>query len=441
MKSTTRKLASLFLTPLALGIALLANHARAQQTAPAPASASASAPLTVEERLSRLEAEVSALRQENRQLRAQIGTSSTTTTTTAVAPASAPAVAPATPALVSVKPAASEQWISVGGFIMAQAEAGDQIDSRFNAGSSNDRIYLRRARIVLGGHFAENFDFKVSAEMGGALGGKTGMSGALADGFISWTKLPALNVTIGQFKSGFGYEFLYNDTATYAIEHALVTDTLTLNRQIGAQASGALLNSRLTYALGVFNGNATNTSANDNNEFLYTARLAAAPVKTKIPTLGWDAVWNIGVNAYRSNDATVTMPDGTPAPGFPGRGRRTGLGVDTQLALGPCSLWFEYLTTEFAPANPAFATNKVTANGWYLLGEYTIVPKKWQALVRYDTYNPNTDLPRLSTDAWTLGVNYLIKGDDLKLMLNYTTSTPANAARANRVLLRVQTVF
>ena len=59
---TTRKLASLLLAPLALAAMLLANHARAQQTAPAP--------LTTEQRLSKLESEVNALRQENQQLRA-----------------------------------------------------------------------------------------------------------------------------------------------------------------------------------------------------------------------------------------------------------------------------------------------------------------------------------------------------------------------------------
>jgi len=271
------------------------------------------------------------------------------------------------------------------------------------------------------------------------------MRGQLADGFVSWTKFPEINLTIGQFKSGFGYEFLYNDATLCTIEHALVSDLLTLNRQIGIQASGALLGSRLTYALGVYNGNAVNNNVNDNNQFLHTARLAGVPVKTKIPSLNWDAAWTIGANAYRSTDGAVTLPAGI-LPGTAFSGRRTGLGVDTQLAAGPFALWFEYLTAKY---EPTAAANKTTVNGWYLQGAWTFVPKKWQAVARYDTFSPEARVSANKANTWTLGVNYFIKGDDLKLMLDYVTSTPGTRAgniyqesgRANRLLLRAQAQF
>lgn len=427
----------------------------------------ATEPLTleqrIEQRLAKLETEVAALRQENRQLRAEIATRAIANTTDeAPAPdvASARTTSPAAPApdastplAAIIKPGGNTEWLSVGGFIQAQAETGDAPDTRFTSASagkaSNNRFYLRRARIVLGGHFAENFDIRVTAEMAGSLSSSGGMRGQLADGFISWTKYPALNATVGQFKTTYGHEFLYNDLTLYAIEHALVTDVLTLGRQVGAHVSGSLLDKRLSYTAGLFNGNGVNNSANDNNRFLYLGRVTAVPLKTQLASTGWNLRWTFGANAYRSDDATITLPDSdTIIPSF--AGRRTGYGLDTQLAVGPLEFWFEYLNTRFTPDIPVPGAGivKTNADGWYLQAAWNIVPKKWQAFARYDTFDPDTRLADNTTDTWTLGVNYLIKGDDLKLLLNYMTSDPRFRAsnnqsedRANRLLMRLQAAF
>lgn len=43
---------------------------------------------------------------------------------------------------------------------------------------------------------------------------------------------------------------------------------------------------------------------------------------------------------------------------------------------------------------------------------------------------------------WTFGCNYRVKGDDLKLALNYLVAkAPGPAANAGRVLARVQVAF
>jgi len=55
--------------------------------------------------------------------------------------------------------------------------------------------------------FAEDFSFKLESDFGNnSLAAKTGLSGQLTDAYISWTKIPAASLRLGQFKTPFGYE-------------------------------------------------------------------------------------------------------------------------------------------------------------------------------------------------------------------------------------------
>ncbi len=458
---------------LAVAAACLLSAPACAQASTASSGTPASSHPSIEERLAKLEAEVASLRQENRQLRAQIGMDATPANDTAVAastgpaaPASTPApgksiVAPLPPASPVIKPTGSEQWLSVGGFVQFQAEFGDPVDVRFNStngttdNAKNDRFFLRRARIVLDGHFAEDFDFRISSEMGGSVTESSSMRGQLTDGYIAWKLRPAFSLTLGQFKTSYGFEFLSSDLTIYPIEHALVTDVLSLGRQIGGQARGSLLNSRLNYAAGVFNGNSVDINTNDNDSFLYLGRINFSPVKGRISALDWDAIWMVGVNGYRSKDDAVRLSNYLPSTtNF--AGKRKGWGVDTQLRIGPWDIWGEYLETEFDPdlavMSPAQMAGSTTARGWYLQGTYTIAPEKWQFLVRYDTFTPDISVTGNDSKSWTFGVNYLLKGDDLKLMFNYINGSPFyhikagatgddSASNAQRFLFRLQAVF
>ncbi len=85
---------------------------------------------------------------------------------------------------------------------------------------------------------------------------------------------------------------------------------------------------------------------------------------------------------------------------------------------------------------------ELDAEGVYVQGTCYIVPKRLQALVKYDMFDPNTDASGDSTDTWTLGLNYYLKGHDLKLQLNYLLEdSPGIAHRQSKFLVRVQTIF
>jgi phosphate-selective porin OprO and OprP len=378
------------------------------------------------ERLDQLEREVKSLKQENEQLRQRIGLE--TKSDQAV-----------------VRAGGKESSIALGGLIQAQADFGDKGDTRF--GSDSDRYYLRRARINTTGRFLENFDFKLELELSGTLSETSALRAQMTDGYINWNKLDWLNAKVGQFKTPFGYEQLYADPKLAMIERTLVNDRLTPGRQIGIQAGGDLLDKHLSYATGIFNGTGLNNSFNDDDDFMIVQRVSGIPWEGKL--LGQEAKWTAGGNAFFSDDASLTgqptefgfdsVAGGTVDNTFVGR--RVGVGVDTQLRIGPFDLWAEYLRNTFMPKNN-ITRNHFDSDGWYVQGAYFIVPKRLQGVVKFDTFDPNNQVAGDSTDTWTFGLNYLIKGDDLKLQINYLRMDAAGMPDdQSKIILRMQAIF
>lgn len=380
----------------------------------------------MEERLKKLEEQVDGLKNENTQLKKELGYN------------------PNTP-LPIIKPAGKGAKMSIGGFIQGQAEFGKAPDARFNG--IEDRFLLRRARLNIQGNFLENFDYKLEADFSGnTLSESSAVRAQLTDGFINWNRYEFANVKAGQYKTHFGWEQILSDTKMMTIERSLPNDRLTDGRQIGTSVTGAVLDKRLSYAIGMFNGTSVNTSANDNDHFMYTARVQGTPVKTDIK--GTPLEWNVGVNALTSKDNGVTKAgfgfDSVPGGAVDNLfvGDRNGWGVDTQVKFGPFDLQAEYLRNRYEPDN-SIPANGFETDGWYVLGGYFIIPKYLQAVVRYEVFNSQINVDGDSSDVITFGLNYYIKGDDLKLMANYLYGDQdgVDGDRKGRLLLRAQVIF
>jgi phosphate-selective porin len=381
---------------------------------------------SVEERLRKLEQEVKSLREENLELKSALGQNDS----------GKPAV---------VKPAGKETALKLGGLIQAQADFLDKGDSRW--GSDFDRFYLRRVRLNASGSFLENFDFRIELELAGGLGEAGGLRAQLTDGFINYHQFQWANVRVGQFKTPFGFEQLYSDSQLLTIERSLANDRLTLGRQIGGMITGDLFDQRLAYSSGVFNGNGVNTTANDNDSFTFVQRISGTPWRGQI--FGQNAGWRAGLDGFVSDDQSVgglndLSFDSTPATAsLDGTfaGYRIGAAADTQFHLGPFDFWAEYLRVRFKPENelPASAVN---SEGWCVLGGYYLIPEKLQAVLKFESFDPDTGLPGNSTDAWTLGLNYYILGNYLKAQLDWVTFDAANQQdRQNKLLVRLQAMF
>src|SRR5882724_10641396 len=341
---------------------------------------------------------------------------------------------------VYVVPAAAEYKLTLGGYIQMNFEDGDvsAFEGRFGLTALKDRFRLRRARINLTGDYAEQFDFKIEGEFensDGISSSRTDFSGT--DIFVNWHAIPEANIKIGQWKAPFGLEQITPDQFLFTPERSLPTGAITPERQIGVQIWGKPFTNLwpqekdlLTYYAGIFNGNGRNTTINDNNNFMYVGRLELLPWQGKV--LGQDSSLKLGGDILNSRDDKGTNisqslnllvnTDGSLSPFvLPGADERTAWSVDTWFNLGPFDLIGEYLqekvngrTVNGVP--PGFAD--FTTNGFYVTGAYFLIPKKLQAVVRWEDLNPG-QRGRDGIHSITGGLNYYIHGDDIKLMANY----------------------
>jgi phosphate-selective porin OprO/OprP len=365
-----------------------------------------------------------------------------------------------------------ELELKLGGYIQMNFEDGavSAFEGRFSDGPNQvkDRFRLRRARVNLIGDFAEKFDFKVEGDFGAGDGLATGRTGFSAtDIFVNWHQFPEANIKVGQWKAPFGLEQITPDTKILTIERSLPTGALTPERQIGVQIWGKPLTNLwpdqkdlLTYYAGIFNGNGRNITVNDNNNFMYVGRLELLPWKGEL--LNQDASLKLGGDVLNSRDDAGTnisqalnlkvTADGSLIPyALTSADERTAWSLDAWFNLGPFDLIAEYFSEDVdgrtvAGVAPTFAN--FDPSGWYVQGSYFVIPKKLQAVVKWEELSPD----QVADDgirSITAGLNYYIHGDAIKVMANYVhTWSDFRAAHPqfgddqfDEVILRLQVMF
>ena len=369
---------------------------------------------SVEERLRALEQTVQRLSQENRELRQQLGWKDA-----------------APPVLV--RPAGAVARVSVGGFLQGQAEFGDAPDPRWVG--VNDRFFFRRARVFLAGGFAEHFEFKAELDLqGNTLGASTGNLARANEVYLGWNRHPAASLRFGQLKPAYGAEQLQSDTRTVFIERTYGSDRLADGRNLALGLNGAVAGGRLTYAATLANGNGSNVSANDNDRFQPAARVAF------VPWTGRGGSLTVGIGGLRAVDAAVGKPGlGLTANTF--SGRRTMWGVDAALKTKPFELQGEVLGGTLRPAN-AVPAREVEPLAWHALAAWNALPGRLQLALRREAFDARGAPGVPDVDVWGLGLNWFIRGDDLKLQVNWLEGdNPGTAADGGRLLTRMQVVF
>jgi hypothetical protein len=288
------------------------------------------------------------------------------------------------------------------------------------------------------GEFLENFDFKIEGNFelsDGISSNRVAFEGN--DIFVNWHQFPEAQIKVGQWKAPFGLEQLTPDERIFTIERSLPTGAITPERQIGVQLWGMPFTNLwpeqkelVTYYAGIFNGNGRNTTLNDNNNFMVVGRLELLPFKGKL--LGQDSSLKLGGDVLNSRDDKGTNisqtlnlkvdADGSLEPYIlPGADERTAWSVDAWLNIGPFDLIGEYLAEDVdgrtvAGIPPGF--KDFDPSGWYVQGSYFIIPKKLQAVVKWEELDP-AQVAHDGIHSITGGLNYYIHGDSIKLMANY----------------------
>jgi phosphate-selective porin OprO/OprP len=354
-------------------------------------------------------------------------------------------------------------------------------------GEFQDGAYFRRARIRIDGtmyshiEWVAEFDFANDVENDTSSSTQTIGSPSFKDVWIGINDLPVVGtVRIGWMKEPIGFEHLTSTNWLNFMERAPGTDSLTL-RSPGILFRDAILNQRMTWAIGVFHAQNDNFGFGDGDgQYAVTGRLTGLP---------WYAddgreLLHLGIGATHRhlNDNEITLKGRPSVRTMPGAlepaladtgsiGGTTMEVVDTEVAgvYGPWTLQSEYASAWIHDAVfPNDPPPKVVARGtlfyqtayvellYFLTGEYRayerdngvfgrVVPLRnfniwdgpagwgaWQVGVRYGYLDlQNKGVNGATLQDMTFGLNWFLNPNakvQWNLAVDHRESTPPGSS-------------
>jgi phosphate-selective porin OprO/OprP len=275
-----------------------------------------------------------------------------------------------------------------------------QVDSRTFFHDSgivgNDSLLLRRARPILQGTIARDFDFLFVPDFGGS-------TVQIFDAYLNYRFRPELQLQAGKFKSPIGLEQLQADQDLNFNERALPT-SLVPNRDIGFELHGDLFGGVVSYAAGIFNGvgdarNSSNFDFEDDKAF--EGRVFFQPFKTTSIYALQGFGFGLG-GSYETMQTTNT----TGLPATTG-GTLAGFVTDGQ------QQFFAYNPASNAVIVADGEHWRLSPQGYYyygpfgFLGEYVISDQRVTRAL-----GPSRISRRLENTAWEVTGSWVLTGED-----------------------------
>jgi hypothetical protein len=229
-------------------------------------------------------------------------------------------------------------------------------------------------------------------------------------------------------------------------------------RDDGATVWGKLLDKKLVYSAGVFEGhNRYPGASNQGDNPLFAGRIAYNFLDPEPDPAYYESSTYYGsVDILTLAFAVQYEADGVGTALH--RGDYTGWNFDLlfekKLPFGVITLegaYYHYDTGGVADVSPSFGGAGPTANvggisqgDGYLIGADYLIPGKvgwgqFQPFFRYQDYD--NDLTHLSSNEYDFGVNYVIKGHDARVSLDYSKNEGGGVADFDRFIVGVQLQF
>jgi len=264
-----------------------------------------------------------------------------------------------------------------------------QFDNPDHIANSDDGFTARRIRPTFQGTLFGKYDFRFTPEFGETDNTNTGTGNIsrVIDAYVDGRFDPAFKIRAGKFKPFVGLERLQGGGDIKFIERSYVSNNILPNRGLGTSVYGDVLDNKVSYAVGFFNGTndggeeTTRVDANSDKD--YTARVFTTPFK------GSDSVLEglgFGVAGTYTNSSTGTLPSyRTPSQqlnffqyttGTVGDGTRVRLSPQAYYYYGPFGVIAEYARVSQEVRNAAGTVNDTLKNdawqiaaSWVLTGE------------------------------------------------------------------------
>lgn len=325
----------------------------------------------------------------------------------------------------------------------------------------------------------KNVDYVFGVNSGG-----TDFTLRIQDAYISYSVLPSNDVTkpyhyatVGQQKKIFGLEATASEEYKPTINGAQFAKGLALDeRDIGILLTGDLFPHNdygfnkyrvpaIGYSFGLINGTGPNKADNNDAKDVFARVVFNAPVDYNDPlrglTLGLSGYWGTKtVTATSTATTSVDVPTTTPGVNTPittktttntlsSKGDKIRYGADLSYVNTPVGFTLEYVHGEDPTITAATikngnttkksVTNQVKSEGYtatvfYNFGEQfqksykdqtrsgDWYPVTYQPFVRFDRWDPDTDIDDNRTDIWTVGFNFFF-APTTKLQFNWNYKT------------------
>lgn len=260
-----------------------------------------------------------------------------------------------------------------------------------------------------------NGDFRIMLNVS-PLSSRNFAQNLFADMYVATNKIPHHRFMLGNTRPPVGMEGGYSPYALPFVTRSQISRNFGTVRKLGARVSGDY--SLVDYDFGVYSSDTYFKEFFPGTEFI-----------------GW------------INFKPLSKTDGKYGKLKIGGGLQSG-DRNCDYTVTGAYVGYEYkkllLNFEWADANGyngpiGYAVDK-HATGFYSTLAYRITPKL-QALIRYDQFDPNKNISNDKIKEYVAGINYFIKGQALKLMLNYVYSQKDLMKDSHRVMLGTQILF
>lgn len=301
---------------------------------------------------------------------------------------------------------------------------------------SNDGYLLRRVRPIFSGTLFGKYDFRFTPDF-------APNAANVQDAFINARFQPWFAVQAGKFKVPVSLERLQSGADLRFTERAYVANSLLPNRDIGVQIHGSVLDDRLSYAIGNFNGvqDGSSTNSDNNVDRKWAGRLFAQPFKGEDGLLSGLGIGIAGTTSDYDS-ALLAHTYKTPgqntiftyAAGTNGHGRQNRISPQFYYYAGPFGLIGEYARVSHNVTRGA-RSDRLDHHAWQLAGTYVLTGE--DNSFRSITPNGNFDLSKGTWGAWEIGLRYSELNIDSKAFagapdLRYAGNTGTNGSNTTK---------
>jgi len=335
------------------------------------------------------------------------------------------------------------EFVKIGGRIQLQYHYEDP-----DSGSSTDDLFFRRLRPYVEGSLHPDWLGKFQIDYGKADGDD---EVAIKDAYFQYHGFENMKVTVGNANFPFSREFLTSSKYQQLVERTFVGDHNygTPDRNLGVHLTGHSGNKLLAWAASATSADIdpdnkkldfdtpVNRNEDDNQGWMFGGRLDYMPfgkVKLSQGDFGGETGIAIGVGVFTWNNDD---DNNTYDPGCTGKCdidsvngyeidaayRGQGLSIDAEYNL------FHSELVENGISDGIYQDSETDLKNWAVEGGYMVIPSKLEFVLGYQ--NQDADNYAENWSRQSIGVNYFIKKNDIKLQATWRRNDNKNGVDGN----------